>query len=307
LKASGASGVICGPEGNAMGAGAAIGTGVATRGSAHVTPVRGSSDMHRLAVLPLVSVVLIADVGLRGLFLVLAGLHLLLLPLLLGVSDRPASACQPHAGLHAAAPPDMLSARKLLRLATFWMMCVGGGYLNSAGVIAISHLVPFAAERGIPVEHAALLLSIMGGSAVIGSLIVGFLCGRIGAALTLALIAATQAVGWFVLFSTSAFPLMAMMTLVLGVGGAGVFPAINVLAGRLFGIASLPRVVGLFGLVTLPFTFGLPPLAGVLRDASGNYSSVVIVIIACSSTTAVMFLALAKLGARRQAQIARAA
>jgi MFS family permease len=146
----------------------------------------------------------------------------------------------------------------------------------------------------------------MGGSAVVGSLIVGFLCSRLGAALTLALIAATQVAGWLVLLSTSAFPLMAATALFLGIGGAGVFPAINVLSGRLFGLASLPRVIGLFGLVTLPFTFGMPPLMGVLRDLTQNYSAVVMVIVASSAAAGIMFVAMARIAARRPPEIVAA-
>jgi len=270
-------------------------------------PALGITNMPLLvAVLPMVSVLLIGAFGLTGLYLALAGLHLLILPLMLGVVDAPAGAVGAPVERHGAGQPGMLSTRKVLGLAAFWAICVGGGYLNSVGIIAISHIVPFAAERGVPGEQAAILLSIMGGSAVVGSLIVGFLCSRLGAALTLALIAATQVAGWLVLLSTSAFPLMAATALFLGIGGAGVFPAINVLSGRLFGLASLPRVLGLLGLVTLPFTFGMPPLMGVLRDLTQNYSAVVMVIVASSAAAGIMFVAMARIAARKPPEIVAA-
>lgn len=268
-------------------------------------PALGIANMPLLvAILPIVSAFMVREFGLSGLYLLLAGLHVLLIPFIFGVSDRPADAADASASGEKTDLPEMLPTARLFGTATFWAMCVGGGYLNAVGVIAISHIVPFAAERGISIEQAALLLSVMGGAGVIGSLIVGMLCSRLGGALTLALIAASQVAGWFVLLSTSAFPVMATTAFFLGIGGAGVFPAINVLSGRLFGLESLPRVLGLFGLVTLPFTFGMPPLAGVLRDVSADYGTVIMGIVICSTAAAALFVTMARLAVwRSQRQV----
>jgi len=244
-----------------------------------------------VAVLPIVGMTLIRDHGLAFFYLVLAGLHLLILPFMLGVSDGPSGRGAVHGG-HGVGAQPMLPARSILRRPAFWVMCIGAGYLNAAGITGVSHLVPFAAERGVAGNEAALLLSVMGGAAVVGSLLVGFLCGRLGAARTLALIGAALCASWFTLLSTTQFVPMALATLLSGAGGAGVFPAVNMLSGRLFGQESLPRVVGLFGLFTLPLTFCLPPLAGVLHDAVGGYGPVVAVIIGGSGLVALLFLAM---------------
>ncbi|QGP81286.1 MFS transporter [Sphingobium sp. CAP-1] len=244
-----------------------------------------------VAVLPIVGMTLIRDHGLAFFYLVLAGLHLVILPFILGVSDGPAGRTMSHGG-HGQGGQAMLPARSILRRPVFWAMCIGAGYLNAAGITGVSHLVPFAAERGVVGDEAALLLSIMGGAAVLGSLLVGILCGRLGAARTLALIAGALCLSWFILLSTTEFALMALATLLSGAGGAGVFPAVNMLSARLFGQASLPRVVGLFGLLTLPLTFCLPPLAGVLHDAVGGYGPVVAVIIGGAGLVILLFLSL---------------
>ena len=254
-------------------------------------PALGIANMPLgVALLPMVGMVLIRDHGLVALNLTLAGLHLLILPFMLGVSDGPADRRRPLVDEHDPGAHDMLPAGMVLRRPAFWAVCIGAGFLNAVGITGISHLVAFVAERGVAASQSALLLSIMGGASVVGSLLVGLLCGRLGAARTLALIATGMCLSWLLLQSTMQFASMAAATLLAGAGGAGVFPAVNMLSGLLFGQASLPRVIGLFSLFTLPLTFCLPPLAGVLRDAVGGYGPVVGIIISGTAIVALIFL-----------------
>jgi MFS family permease len=254
-----------------------------------------------VALLPMVGLIVIRDHGLAAFYLTLAALHVALLPVMLGVSDAPAEAGQQSAHGHGHGGGAMMSARALLRRPAFWVISLGAGYLSAVGITAVSHLVAFVAERGVAASEAAGLLSIMGGAAVIGSLVIGFLCGRLGAPFSLGLIAAGLALSWMALLSTTSFPLMALASLMLGAGGAGVFPAVNMLSARLFGQDSLPRVIGLFGVVTLPLTFFLPPLAGVLRDIIGGYGPVAMILICGCVIIALLFFGMARIGRRVQA------
>lgn len=247
-----------------------------------------------VALVPMIGQAVIRDHGLSAFYLMLAAIHLLVLPFLLGVSDGPAARTDAAGGGHGHVHPAMLSTRSVLARPVFWLMCLGAGYLSAVAIVGISHLVAFSAERGIAGQEAALLLSVMGGAAVIGALLVGILCGRLGPARAIALIAATQAISWLALSATTAFVPMAAAALFAGAASAGVFPAVNMLAARLFGQESLPRVVGLFGFVTLPMTFCLPPLAGVLRDAAGSYGPVVTCIVIGSGLATLLFLRMSR-------------
>jgi cyanate permease len=244
-----------------------------------------------MALLPMIGMVVIRDHSLTALYLLLAGLHVVLLPALLGVSDGPADAThRPDSHGHVA--HGMVASRVILRSPKFWVMCLVGGFLSAVGVAGVSHLGPFAAERGLEATEGAALLSIMGGASVAGSLVVGALCSRLGAARTLALVAGILGVSWAAMLGTTAFPLMAAATLLIGACGAGVFPAVNILSGKLFGQDSLPRVVGTYALVTLPLPFCLPPLAGLIREAAGNYVPVVMIfVVGCLAVAALFGLA----------------
>ena len=253
-----------------------------------------------VALVPLLGVALIKTQGLPTFFLALAGIHVLLVPVVLGVIDAPpGTAAGGDAQGHGA--NSATSARAILTRPVFWAVVVGAGCLSAAGIVGISHIVAFATERGLPDADAALLLSIMGGASIIGSLLAGIIANRIGSANTLALIGALIAGGWAVLYATSFYPLLLMATLVLGACGAGVFPAVNMLGAQIFGVSALARVIGLFTLCTLPMNFLLPPAAGVLRDHSVNYNPVIVAIIAMAAVIMALFLVTARAVASRRA------
>lgn len=244
-----------------------------------------------VALVPLLGVVLIKTEGLSTFFLALAGIHVLLIPVVMGVVDAP-----PGAATAAATTGDgeggasEVTARTILTRPVFWAVVVGAGCLSAAGIVGISHIVAFATERGLTDADAALLLSIMGGASVIGSLAAGIVANRIGAANTLALLGALIAGGWGVMYLTSFYPLMLLATLVLGACGAGVFPAVNMVGAQVFGVGALARVLGLFTLCSLPMNFFLPPAAGVLRDHSADYNPVIVAIIILALVIMGLFL-----------------
>ena len=73
---------------------------------------------------------------------------------------------------------------------------------------------------------------------------------------------------------TGWLPALTASASLIGLAGAAIFPPINALSVEVFGVEALPKVLGLLGLFTIPFTFATSPLAGWLRDVSGNYLTV---------------------------------
>ncbi|WP_207093804.1 MFS transporter [Novosphingobium sp. PY1] len=250
-------------------------------------PALGFVSMPVLvALLPVAGTPVIAALGLSSFYFLLAGLHLLLLPLALGIGE-------PLAGVSGLGHDDTpaLAMRTIFRRPAFWVLVCGAGTLTSVGITGMTHLVAFGVERGLSDQHAALLVTFTGGASVAGSLVVGMLCGWLGAARTLALIGVLTALGWSALLATSDLPVMVSVVLLIGAGGAGVFPAVNVLAGQVFGLAALHRVIGLYAIANLPFTFALPPLSGVLHDVAGGYAPVAGMLIAASFAVSMLFFA----------------
>jgi MFS family permease len=264
----------------------------------------GFVNMPLLAALvPLFGASLIEQHGFVMFNLVLAGLHVLLVPAVLGIVDRPPGAVA-DAGPSAAAPEPAaaISTALLLRQPLFWVVVLGAGLLNAIAITGAANLFALVRELGGSPAEAGLALALMGGAAMIGSLLAGFVCDRIGAARALALTAAGIAISWLVLYFTGAIALALAAALLIGICSAAVFPAVNVLAGHLYGAVSLPRAIGLFSVLTLPLTFGLPPLGGVLRVAAGNYAPVAATIVWLAAAVAVLFYVAGHIAERRLAQ-----
>ena len=248
-------------------------------------PALGFVNMPILvALLPVEGMPFITAMGLANFYFLLAAINLSILPVVWGLADPPA-----HPDHKAG---TAIAMRAIAVRPAFWAMVAGAGLLSAIGITGVTHLMAFGVERGVLEQQAALLVSVMGGAAVLGSLVVGMLCGLMGAARTLALIAAVTALGWAVLMATTSLPLMIAILLLVGAGGAGVFPSVNVLASRIFGAAAVTQVVGLYGMAVLPFTFLLPPLAGVLHDAAGGYGPVIWSLVGASLISMLSFVPL---------------
>jgi len=246
-----------------------------------------------VALVPLAGAVVIQHHGLAVFYLGLAGLHLLLLPLVLGVQDRPPGGADQHRLREDAAA---FSARTALAHPMFWLTALGGGVLSAVAIVGVSHVVALAMEKGAPAAQAAGLASVMGGASVVGSLCVGALCDRVGGARALAMAGLGLAASWAVLLSTARFGPLASAMLLAGACGAGIFPCVAVLMAQVFGVANLARTLSLYGLAVLPLTFILPQAASLLRDLAGGYEPVILAIVAGSGGIAAIFFVL---GGRR--------
>ena len=64
--------------------------------------------------------------------------------------------------------------------------------------------------------------------------------------------------------------------LLFGFAGGALLPVYASYVGRLFGADSFGSVMGLAGLVMLPFGTIAPVAAGAARDATGSYASVLL-------------------------------
>ena len=94
------------------------------------------------------------------------------------------------------------------------------------------------------------------------------------------------AIAWTLIAAGGWLPSLTIAAVLIGVCGAAVFPPISALMVQVYGTEALPRVLGLLGVMTLPFTFAMSPAAGWLHDFSGGYKSVCAVLIALCAMAA---------------------
>jgi MFS transporter, MCT family, solute carrier family 16 (monocarboxylic acid transporters), member 10 len=241
-----------------------------------------------IALVPLLGLGIIERFGLCAFFLSLTGLHALLLPLLIGIKEPP---ILPESNDFPATTNDGGQPLRLLLTAIlFWLIVVGDGMLNATNITNSAHIIPIAMEHGVNPTAAALLLSVGGAASIFGSLLSGLLCDRVGAARTLALAGLGSSISWAIIASTGSLPSLIVAMSLNGICGAAVFPPTSVLVAKIFGERALPRVLGLLSVFTLPLTFSMSPAVGWIHDINGNYSAIVVTMMAICALVALQFL-----------------
>lgn len=258
-----------------------------------------------VALVPLLGIALIERLGLSAFYLCLAGMHLLLLPLVVGIREPPSPSATAEKPLENPSPARR-PLRHILAHPIFWLIVLGDGVLNGANITNSAHIVPVAVEGGISHGAAAILLSVGGGASILGSLSSGFLSDRMGPARTLALVGVGLTISWVILASTPWYPGLMLAMILCGGCGAAVFPPTNILLTRVFGLRALPQALGLIGPFALPFTFAMSPAVGAIHDRVGSYSPIFIALAMLCALVAVEFFLIARWTARSRRSMALA-
>lgn len=224
-----------------------------------------------------------------------AALLLLTLPLLWLVVDRPEDVGQQPLGAEpapAASSTDPAGGfyATLLRDPYFWGILVSAGLITTGGIVIVSHLVPFATDRGVAPTAAAMLISVNGTASMVGAMLCGWVADRIGARLTVGLIGLTMAVLWSLLLAFPSYEVIMILLIGIGPCAGGLHPAFAALLANAFGRDAFAVALGLATLLMLPFTFFAAPVAGAIYDATGSYNTAFALEIGAFSLAAAILL-----------------
>jgi len=235
-----------------------------------------------------------------GLSAVLFGIglaHLMVLPLMPFVVDRPEQIGQRPLGYEAQgsahAIPEAQAAlpwKTLLARPLLWLVAVAIGIAVGGGVLKAAHMVPLVIGQGWSLEEASFLFALSGGTGIIGAMGFGWLADKFGPGHALAANCIVQALVWFIFLQPAPYWLLVVDAVIVGACGGGLAAAQGVLLMRLFGARNFARAMGLVTMFTVPFTFGAAPLASALFDATGSYWTPVAIQIAGFALAAAIFL-----------------
>jgi len=155
----------------------------------------------------------------------------------------------------------------------FWII-VATLFLSSISVNgAMTHQVPLLTDRGVPLERAALTISVLGVANVVGRLVTGWLLDRYQGSKVAFVLLSLGSGGIFLLAHLASFSLGCISAALLGVGAGGTSNTTPYLLTRYFGLKSFSTLYG------LTWTFyaiagGLGPvLMGRVFDHTGSYAS----------------------------------
>lgn len=235
-------------------------------------------SLGNVTVTPLVGM-LIESRGWREALLISGGgVALLLFVLALLVRERPdASEAGVEAvpGLQAAAPtahatrPAPLAT--FLRSPRFWSLSLGAALAFAVSQAVAISFVPLGLEGGLSMIQATTLISVMGGAAIIGALLLAVVADRVDRVVLLSLLFLSGAAINAALLLDHSYPLLAICAGLLGLTLGGAAPAFYALLADKFGAASFGTVRGL----SLPVIAVVGMLAvrgaGEVFDRTGGY------------------------------------
>jgi predicted MFS family arabinose efflux permease len=212
------------------------------------------------------------------LFIIMAAVMICLIPVLLLVVDKPE-----QRGLQAlggSAPGERTNRRTgmsygaLARQPVFWLVVLIPCLLAGGGTTVTTHIVPMVVGWGLDPMRAALLLTAIGVSGVIGSPLMGFIADKAGGFAALTLIAFCQALALAGLLLKPSFPFLIAIGVIWGLAASGLLASKDLTLSEYFGTESFTNSFGLSALFYPPFTVGTPVLAGFLFSATASYAAV---------------------------------
>jgi MFS family permease len=157
---------------------------------------------------------------------------------------------------------------------------------------AITHLSALLTDRGITAHDAALCASILGGSSLIGRVVVGWLLDRFFGPRVALVINLLTAVGIFLLARAGSFSGGCLATALIGIGAGGEAATTPYLLTRYFGLRSFSTLYGLTWTFYAAAGAIGPVILGRAFDVTGSYFSLLVLLAAALALAAAMNLLL---------------
>lgn len=232
-----------------------------------------------LVLTPLAGQLLVAH-GWRGALQVFAGISLSIAPMALAVvRNTPESVGQrvdgELAGGDAEEEPEgpVQSVRDIVGSRNFWVLATAVGLVFGFGGGWNANAPRFGEDLGYTGERMATLIGMAAGLGAPATLLFGVLADRWDNRVLLITAIAAQAAALATFWTEPSEAVFIAAFLAFGFAGGALLPVYAAFVARLFGAGSFGTVMGLAGLVMLPFGAAAPVIGGALRDASGSYES----------------------------------
>jgi MFS family permease len=240
-------------------------------------------------ILPVVAQSIISQYGWRAAYASLGGLALLLgLPLSWRyIRERGAVGHKVAPAAHSG-----MTWQQGLRSSAFWIITaiLFASSISMNG--AITHLSALLTDRGLTAGKAALCASILGGSSLLGRIVVGWLLDRFFGPRVALVINLITALGIFLLARANSFPAGCIAAALIGLGAGGEAATTPYLLTRYFGLRAFSTLYGLTWTFYAAAGAIGPVILGRAFDATGSYSSLLILLAVALGLAAVTNLLL---------------
>jgi MFS family permease len=179
-----------------------------------------------------------------------------------------------------------------LRSFTFWIIVIILFVSSISMNGAITQLSALLTDRGISARDAALCASVLGGSSLLGRVVVGWLLDRFFAARVALVVNITTAAGIFLLARADSFLAGGVAAALIGIGAGGEAAITPYLLTRYFGLRAFSTLYGLTWTFYAAAGAIGPVILGRAFDSTGSYTSLLELLAGILSLAAAMNLLL---------------
>jgi len=153
----------------------------------------------------------------------------------------------------------------------FWPLLCIPFFVAICAFIVMTHIVPHAIDLGINQVQAASILSFIGGTSILGTLLMGRASDIMGRKPLIMISALLMAGAMFWLTWSSSSWMLYLFAVVFGFSYGGISSPVNAFIGDVFGTRHIGVILAV---LSSPFSIGAavgPALAGYIFDVSGSY------------------------------------
>jgi MFS family permease len=168
--------------------------------------------------------------------------------------------------------------KHVLREASFWWITAAFSLVSYVSVALSVHLMPYLAQQNFERETAAFMVSILGGSQIIGRLALAPLGERVPQRLLLVALLGLAVLALFILILFPTYMGVFTFAILLGSGYGASSPARASLLADIYGSAHYGEINGAMTLIATVARAIAPLSVGVLLGLSGSYSVVLMLL-----------------------------
>lgn len=162
---------------------------------------------------------------------------------------------------------------RLLRDRNFWLLTLGIGLLYGSDQALVTSTVPYFQDIGIDLSAAAVIMSCITVSAILGKLLVGYLADKVDLRYVFLMVVLMHIALLVTFLAQPPYWVLLLMSVCFGVGIGGVFPVWATFLAHLFGSASFGTAMGLMTVIMKLFSILAVRAIGDIYDLSGSYET----------------------------------
>ena len=200
--------------------------------------------------------------------------------------------CEAVRPVRRAASPDQLqfTGRQAIRTHAFWLITFGHACSSILFATLTVHLVPMLTDRGLSLQAAANMFSLVMGVAAIFQLIGGYAGDRLPKNAVIAFFGFIQAGGFLMAVLVDSFPMAVLFAITFGVGFGGRNPLTTAIRGDYFGEKAFATITGISSAPMYALMLAAPLFAAFMFDATESYTVSFLIIGGLGVMSGVLFL-----------------